>query len=241
VLRSEDLPDLRPDAATTLAVCDATPGLAFVDGGEDLLGCSPGVELGLRAIQTVTEGRFDRVWLHRAVCDAAPCSEQQLGTGTLTAWVGHLVWTTDVDGRSETATLPTTTGEVVWPSLAAGVPAIQRPRVAEASAEVNRRAPLPFCGSAEMGEPPTVDRCFLAAVFAGRPAEMIETLYGTEGGTIHRVTRFTGTGAIATFQNSVDAQAQPLPWFHHLNRVSLGVTPEHWTAEPIDGTYRPLR
>lgn len=240
LLTGDDLPELRPDAVTVLAVCSPSPGLAFEYGGQDLLGCSDGVELGLRAIQTVTEEPFGRVWLLRPACAAPPCSAEQLATGTVTAWSGDRAWTTDVDARTGTATPPTVDGDPRWPSLDAVAPSVKRPMVAGAPAEVRARIPLPFCGSAEIGEPPAVMRCFLAAVLAGRPAEIVETFYGTEGGTITVVSRFTGSGAIVTYRNSVDAQAQSLPWYRQLNRLSLGVAPEHWSNEPIYGTDRAL-
>jgi hypothetical protein len=240
VLSSADLPELRTDAAATLAVCSPKPGLAFVDGGEDRLGCFDAVELGLRAIQTVTDEPFDRAWLERHVCSAPPCTEEQLATGTLTAWVGERAWSTDLDARSETVAIPRSAEIATWPSLGGAVPAVRRPRIAGAPAEVRARTPLPFCGFAEMGEPPPAKLCFLAAVLAGRPAEIVETFYGTEGGTITRVSRFEGFGAVVAYQNSVDAQAQSLPWYRQLNWLHLGVAPENWNLEPLYGTDRPL-
>ena len=241
VLTRADLPELRPDVATILAICDPSPGQAFYEGGEDLLGCSDGVELGLRAIQTVTDDPLDRVWLQRPLCVAAPCSEELRATGTLTAWVGERAWTTELDARTEAATVPRADAEAGWPSLAGTTPAVKRPVVADAPDQLDGRAPRPFCGFAEMHEPPTVMRCFRSAVLARQPAEIVETFYGTEGGTITVVNRFLGSGAIVTYQNSVDAQAQPLPWSRRLSRLQLGVDPNNWNLDPIDGTEQPLR
>lgn len=240
VLTSDELPLLRPDPATILAVCDPAPGQAFVDGGEDLLGCFDGVELGLRAVQTVTDVPIDRAWLRRPVCSAPPCTEKQRATGTLTAWIGEVAWSTDVDARSRTATIPRSPETTTWPSQRGAVPAIGRPKVPGAPAEVRTRTPLPFCGFAEVGEPPPAKVCFLAAVLAGRPAEIIETFYGTEGGTVTKVSRFPGFGGVISYQNSVDAQARPLPWFEQLNWLHLGIEPNQWSLEPLYGTDRAL-
>ena len=161
--------------ATILAICDPSPGQAFHEGGEDLLHCSDGVELGLRAMQTVTEEPFDRVWLRRPVCAGPPCSEDLLAIGTLTAWVGDRAWTTDLDARTESATLPRADTAAAWPSRAGVLPAVRRPTLADAPDKVDRRGPLPFCGFAEIGEPPAVMRCFAEAVLAGQPAEIVKT------------------------------------------------------------------
>jgi hypothetical protein len=232
VLAFDDLPEPETDDTTRpLAVCQPVPGQALPDGGDDLVGCGEGIEIGLRAIRTATTNPFDRVLLVRPTCAVAPCSEEALATGTVVAWNGR-AWQTSLDFRTRTATAPTASTEP-WPSAEEAAPAIKRPAIDGAPAEVARREPLPFCGAAEVGEPPAVNRCFLAAMFAGRPAEMIETLYGTEGGTVHVVIRFLGSGPIVTYQNGVDAQARPLPWYRQLDAAWLAPDGVHWSPTPL--------
>ena len=55
------------------------------------------------------------------------------------------------------------------------------------------------------------------------------------------MSRFLGSGAIVTYQNSVDAQAQPLPWSRGLSRLLLGVNANQWSLDPINGTQQALR
>ena len=90
------------------------------------------------------------------------------------------------------------------------------------------RVPYPNCGHAELGEPTSVLRCVRDAVLAGRPAEMTETLFGTEGGEILRVYRFAGAGAIQLYQRFEGA------WITQPGSMIIGPGEDTWSFEPWD-------
>jgi len=116
------------------------------------------------------------------------------------------------------------------------IPSVKRPSFDGAPAEIANRKPLPYCGHSELGSPVAVPRCFLAAVLAGRPAEAVDTRYGTEGGTSFQIVRFTGAGPIAVYEQGLDANGHNTGWNRYLGRMVLGVEPEFWSMSPIDSS-----
>jgi len=242
VLRISELPKLRSDGTSTLAVCDPAPGVALPVAIEALVSCSDGIEAGLRAIETVTNDAFDRVYLDLPTCDVAPCTREQLATGTVIAWTGSQVWSTTLDVRSGqwTATAPQPPDGAAWPTAAGGAAAATAPVLDHTPAEITGRATLPFCGQREMSAPAAVGACFVSSVLAGRPAEMFDLEHGTEGGTSLLVARFTGSGAIVIYQQHLDDQGRTGSWFAQLARLILGARAGDLTLDPISGTFRNL-
>jgi hypothetical protein len=88
---------------------------------------------------------------------------------------------------------------------------------------VRLREPFPYCGATDAADPDSPDlrvaACFLDAVLAGRPAEAIHTVYGTEGGSITQLDRFAGTGAVVRFEREGHA-----PWTRRQGLINLGAT-----------------
>jgi hypothetical protein len=214
----------------------------YPESGDELVFCADGIEAGLRAIETVSDAALDRVYLDLPTCEAAPCTSEQLGTGTVTAWSGDAAWSTRIDMRppEPTATPPVPAEESAWPTIDGPAPTGKPPTIHGAPAEIASRKSLPFCGASEMGEGPEVSRCFLAAVLAGRPAEMTDLQHGTEGGSSLQIARFGGVGPVVVYQQHLDDQGRTGPWFRQLARVIIGSDGNGWSPEPLSNTFRDL-
>ncbi len=234
------LPALQASLVDVTAICDPSPGLQFPDAGDSLIACSDGLDVGIRAIETATDLPIARAYLQLPRCDVAPCTLEERSTGSVTAWTQAGAWTTNLDAVARSATLPRPDAATSWPTLEAPVPAIERPDLGPSPDEVATREPAPFCGRFEFETPEDVPICFLAAVLAGRPAEAVEAVYGTEGGQTIVLWRFSGTGSVAYYSRGIDANAVVGGWYAQRASVSMGVEPAWWSAEPIDGTYREL-
>ena len=167
---------------------------------------------------------------------------EQLGTGTVNAWSGDRAWSTVIDARTPqwTASVPVAVDGAPWPVADGPAPSGAAPAIDGAPAEIATRKPLPFCGNAEMGEPPAVSRCFITAALAGRPAEMFDLQHGTEGGSSLQIARFGGIGPIVVYQQHLDDQARTGPWFGQLVRLILNPDGASWSPDPIDHTFRDL-
>ncbi len=242
LLNLADLPKSRTDGSTTLVVCDPEPGAGLSDDVEQLISCGDGIDAGLRAIESVTGDAFSRVYLDLPTCTQAPCTPEQLGTGTVTAWSGDRAWSTTIDARTPawTASAPLSVDAAPWPVADGPAASGAAPAIDGAPAEIANRKALPFCGKAEMGEPPAVGRCFLAAVLAGRPAEMFDLQHGTEGGSSLLIARFGGVGPVVVYQQHLDDQGRTGSWFRQLSAVILGPDGISWNADPLSNTLRDL-
>ena len=111
-----------------------------------------------------------------------------------------------MDSRLQTVSQPSVASDATWP--AAGnetIPTVKRPSIKDAPREVARREPYPYCGRAETGEPPSVTGCFRDAVLAGRPAEIIDRGYGTEGGEVLQIMRYDGDGPLIRYDHDQTA------------------------------------
>lgn len=111
---------------------------------------------------------------------------------------------------------------------------MKRPVIEGAPREVATRTPYPFCGSAELGDPSSALGCSRDAVLAGRPAELIDHVYGTEGGAITWLYRFDGQGALVRY--SYDAGR----WLRQAGTMILGITPTTRDFDPWWGTDKRL-
>jgi len=227
-------PELGPELAAAVAVCDPSPAALQTEPVEELLFCGDGLKLGLRAIRTATREPIERAYLRLPTC-AGPCTRPELSTGSLTAWTSSGPWTTDLDAVAGTATVPRPDDTASWLAIQAPIPEIARPRIADGPAELANRKPLPYCGHSELGEPAAVPRCFLAAVLAGRPAEAVDTSYGVEGGTILRVLRFGGFGPVLAWEQEVDSNGEHTGWNRYPAAIVLAPHGADWKLdlEPV--------
>lgn len=228
------------------ALCDPEAGQFDPDAGETTIGCSDAVAWALTAVATATSDAPLRVYVERPDCEAAPCSADALSTASVTVWTASRAYKVSLDSRVDTVIGPTPLDDdSAWPTSGGALaPAIARPSIKGSPREVAKREPYPYCGRAELGEPPEVDACFRAAVLEGRPAEMIDQVYGTEGGAILRIYRYDGAGRITMFQhdqsaNGLDGTTKDA-WGVVEGSMILGITPAAWDFDPWDGTDKQL-
>ena len=231
-----DLPAVELASVDATAVCDPDPSQANLKAGDSTILCSDGLELTLRAVGTVTRDPVTRLYLHRPTCPTVPCSEDELSMADVTVWTATEAFSVRLDSRLNTVPMPSVTKNAVWP--AAGnepSPAASRPSIEGAPDELASRAPYPFCGRAEIGDPPEVLGCFRDAVLAGREAEMIERVFGTEGGEMLWVYRYDGSGRLVRYAHdqTVGGDGRSADtWGRSDGAIILGITPLAWDFDP---------
>jgi len=235
-----DLPRVDLADIDATAVCDPEPSQINLDAGESTVACSDGLELALAAIRTVTQDRATRLYLHRPQCATVPCSEDELSTATVVVWMGTRAFTVQLDSRLATVPLPSVPNDDAWPPAGNGpAPDVARPSIDGAPPEIAGREPYPFCGRAEFGDPPEVLGCFRDAVLAGRPAELIDQLYGTEGGELLWIYRYGGHGRLIRYQHDqtvADDGRTVDAWGRSEGAMILGITQLAWDFDPWAGT-----
>lgn len=227
----DTLPVVSPDPSTLTVVCDPEAAQEDVDFGEATIYCIDSVRLVVRALATVTTAPIERLYFQRPTCAAAPCTDDELSTATVTGWTSDGSLTVALDSRLTTVGIPTTDPSIVWPEAGSSVvPAVSRPDLEGAPAEVVDRTPFPYCGEAEVGLPEEIEACFRDAVLSGRSAEMIDRVYGTEGGAITWLYRFDGHGAIVRYSQEGGA------WQRQAGSMILGILPMTWSFDPWSET-----
>ncbi len=198
----DSLPRVELADVDATAVCDPEPSLANTGAGEAMIGCRDGVARAVAVVRTVTKDPITRLYLVRPPCATIPCSRRELSTAKVYVWTASTAYRVNIDWRRSTALPPAVAINPAWPTATPGTaPAVRRPVITSAPAEVADRTPYPFCGRSELDTPLSVSRCFREAVLAGRPVEMIETVYGTEGGAILQIDRYDGKGRIIQYQH----------------------------------------
>ena len=223
-----DVPDGDLVDVRATVVCDAMPGLGEPDAGVATISCGDGTTLALRAVRTTSETPPERIYLRRPVCAATPCTEDELNSVDAFVWVDDEVFVVRWDWRVQTIALPIAVAADPWPvSGATPAPEPARPRLEDAPAAIRDRAALPFCGTAEVQEPPSVGRCFRDAVLEGRSAEMVNDTFGAHGGRIVELYRFEGSGPVHADTYS-DGK-----WFAGEGMMALGLTPDAWDFVPF--------
>ena len=234
-LAIDELPRVELADVDATAVCDPEPSQANLDAGESTIYCSDGLALAVAVVRTVTQDPVIRLYLHRPTCASVPCSEDDLSTAEVTIWTGSLVLSVQLDSRLESVPQPVVSSNDVWPAPGSEPePPVSRPSIQGAPRAVADRDPYPFCGRAEMYEPPDVLGCFRDAVLTGRKAEMINRVYGTEGGEILWIYRYDGVGRLLRYQQDGSN------WGTHEGAMILGITPQTWDFDPWWGTDRRL-
>ncbi len=135
------------------------------------------------------------------------------------------------NSRVESVPQPVVSNDDVWPAPdTEPEPPVSRPSIQGAPRQVADRDPYPFCGRAEMDAPPAVLACFRDALLSGRKAEMINRVYGTEGGEILWIYRYDGDGRLVRYQQD------GLSWHSNEGAMILGITPQTWDFDPWWGT-----
>jgi hypothetical protein len=236
-LAIDDLPEATLDPAIVTAVCDPEAAQANIEAGDATIFCGDALPIGLRAISTIATGPVSRLYFHRPTCVAIPCTEDELATATIWGWTAEGALRIELDSRMTTVTAPVRDPTASWPAAGtAPAPPVDRPDIPGAPAEIRDRVPYPFCGSASFGQPPAAMACMRSAVLAGRPAELIDTATGTEGGSFTILYRFDGRGAISRAMDPVDANGRAGPWLRQWGTLILGITPSTWDFDPWSGT-----
>ena len=223
------LPTVPPDPATLTTVCDPEAAQVSLDAGEATIFCVDGVQVGLRAISSVTTAPIERLYFHRPTCVAIPCTPDELGTATVVGWTASEAFSVGLDSRLDTVATPVQGAAAPWPVAgSSAAPAAKRLDLGGAPKEVADRTPYPFCGEAEIGEPASVTVCFRDAVLSGRSAEMIEHVFSTEGDPVTWLFRFGGHGAVTRYM------AEKGHWQRQAGSMILGVTSTSWDFDPWD-------
>jgi hypothetical protein len=207
MLALDTVPAVAFDPAVTTTMCDPYLVLRPDAGVEDRIACADGIVLGAGAIRTETQAPFSRVYLSRPACAALECVEAAVASADVTAWAadGSAAWhatiTAAPDG-TQAVSVGIRGAAATWPTGPGSAPAVERPEIARAPSAIAKRTPLPYCGATEYQDDPIAWTCFLSAVLAGQPAELIEHASGTEGGAIVFLYRFEGRGAVVEYEGS---------------------------------------
>jgi hypothetical protein len=240
-LSIDDLERVALAEVRATAVCDSQPAQGDLEAGQATIYCSDSLALAVAAVRTITPEAPVRLYFHRPPCVTVPCSADDLSTATVTVWTASAAYDVRLDSRLETVTAPTVVDATVrWPaSEDATPPKVARATIKGAPRAIAERAPYPYCGRAEVSEPPDVLACFRAAVLQGRPAEMIDQVYGTEGGEVLWIYRYDGKGRLLRFQHdqSVNADGTSAEqWDRVEGAMTLGINASNWNFDPWDGT-----
>jgi hypothetical protein len=242
-LEIDSLPRVELADVHATAVCDPQ-GPAAPGAGEPLIWCSDGLALAVAVVRTATPDPVTRLYLRRPRCASTGCTRGELSTARVFVWTASSAYDVALDGRDETVPPPVIVSNPGWPSSGSGaLPAVRRPAIPSAPAEVARRTPYPFCGRAELSDPPRVPACFRAAVLAGRRVEMIDQVYGTEGGAILQIDRYDGEGRIIQYQHDQSVNGDGTATDHWsrsegamiLSPDSFGWDFEPWLSEGLSG------
>jgi hypothetical protein len=219
------------DPAIVTAVCDPAPSQTNFEAGESTVFCTDGLDLGLRAIQTIAGGPIERLYLRRMPCPTNPCSADTLDTAVVTGWSSDGPVSVTIDSRLSTVTAPVADPSATWPPPGpVRVMPVKRPPIAGAPSEVSTRTPYPLCGIADMlGDAnPGAFECFESAVLDERAAELLFHVFSTEGEPITWLYRYSGHGAVLRYESSSDS------WLRQAGALVLGpVSAADWSFEPL--------
>jgi hypothetical protein len=228
-LDTDPLPRVDLTKETPTAVCDPEPSQANADAGESTIACGEALTLAARTVRSVSTASIERLWVRRPVCTSFPCTEDQLNTASVVVQTTAEALVVDIDGRLTSVSTPRPAPPPLWPAAgSSAVPAAAKPWITGAPAEVKKRNALPYCGRTEVSSPRAIMDCFRDAVLSGRPAEVVDLSYGTEGGEYLQVYRFSGTGPIVGYSH-FDRWIKQVGSLH-LNPDDLG-----WSFDAWDG------
>jgi hypothetical protein len=200
---------LDPTAQT--AICDAPPNALDPGAGESKISCTDAIIDGVRALSADLRAEISHVRVTAQRCAVERCTTTELSTSTVIAWTTtNEAWSTVIEvglpeGSGVWASPAVRETKPSWPSLEAKTPAIRRPTIDGAPSIVAGRPPYPFCGTIEPfggGDAAKGWSCFLAAVLAGRPAELLEHAVSGGGDPLVMVYRYSGAGAVVRFSGA---------------------------------------
>ena len=244
LLSIRDLPHVELADVDATAVCDPEPSQGNVDAGESSIHCTDGLAVAVAVVRTVSQAPVTRLYLHRPPCAAIPCSADESSVAEVTVWTATDAFSIQLDSRLEAVPSLAATHDALWPA-AGGEPApgAARPSISGAPPALSDRDAYPYCGRAELGDQPEVLGCFRDAVLAGRPAEMIQRVYGTEGGEILWIYRYDGQGRLIRYAHDTsvtgDGQATDT-WSRTEGAIVLGISPWGWDFDPWSATEQGL-
>ncbi len=223
------LPRIELDPHVLTAVCDTDPGIETTDDAESALACGTAVELAVRSVVAVAGGPAERVYVQRPTCAATLCTQHEVDAAIAWVWIPGRVLGVDVSADLGYLPVPVAGMNAPWPATTVPVsPAADASPIDDAPPVIAARDPYPSCGHAEDGQTASVGRCFRDLVLAGRPVEMTETLFGTEGGEVLRLYRFAGAGAIRMYQRFEG------DWMTQPGSMIIGPGLDTWSFEPWD-------
>ncbi len=199
-------------------------------------GTSRGTALaaGLAAMESVAVKPITLLYMQGNTCPSSGCTDEAFQVATVVGWSRNGdAYRTVIDLRSATVSTPVREDSIKWPSFGASkAPAVQRPTIKAAPADVLDRSPYPFCGVARLEEPRSVARCFRDAVLDGRPAEMILHTTGAEGFPMLELYRFSGNGAVVRYRHAEGH------WSRTAGTLILEGPPSVWTVDQWNGTVK---
>jgi hypothetical protein len=215
------LPEASLDKEKATLLCDPEQNQSDSQAGETVVFCYDGLLLGLRALST-TMDHVDRLYLRRTPCATSPCTSTELAIIVVTGWLGPAPTSVTIDFDHSSATVPYADPTAAWPTPTSPVtPPVERPKVAGAPTEVLQREPFPFCGDAAQDRH-TAMTCFLDAVAAGRPAEMLD-VFDVSGG--QEVFRYSGAGPVSRYAKFAEG------WFKDSGAIVLGTGLGGWSYD----------
>ena len=240
----ETLPVLTLDPTAVTAICDTPPNAVDPRAGEMHVSCTDAVVDGLRALSAELGKQFTRARVTIEPCAASKCTAAELSHATVTAWTTEdEAWSTIVtvdvpEGSGVWATSASREERINWPSIEEAIPTIRRPSIKGAPTLVASRVAYPFCGTIEPlggGDSPQGWTCFLAAVLAGRPAELLEHATSGEGDPLVNVYRYSGAGAVLRFAGAGEQWNRS-----HGSIILAPAGAPGWSYEPWPDSPSPL-
>ena len=224
LLDLDALPAVSLEDADATAICDPDPS-AFGD-----VFCYDGLELGHRALRTVMTS-VDRLYLNRPACASGICIPDQVNRVRVIGWSGDEAYTVLMDWDANTITVPIPSAAAAWPAAISSIaPAVRRPSLDNAPAEIANREPYPFCGRAQpiglrsdtpekVARVNAINSCFFDGVLAGRPVEMIEITAITEQPAMFR---FGGPGPVIRYLEKREGPIVKRGWYRAEGPIVLG-------------------
>lgn len=201
-------PDTLPKAAldpdVTTVVCDEAPS-------DDLLPCTDAAQLAARVAASRPLAPA-RVWYERPA--------QIIHLGGPGGWAA-------ITPDPQTGWIVVSAAPPAWPdALPFDPPAAALAPLLGAPAAIAGRAPYPLCGTSRGTADPGPLSCFLSAVLAGSPAEVVVLVPDTGATWLYR---HAGTGAVIRFRYDTG------PWMQGAGSVQLDASPGTWSFDPWPG------
>lgn len=230
-LSTDSLPRVALDPMKTTAICDVEPEVVNPDAGTSNVDCAGALALSASVTQALAGAAPSRLYLHRPACVSTPCTDDELNTATATVLVGRQSYAISIDARTTSVTATQAPDTGWWPTPASyTAPAVFRPVLAKAPAEVASRTAYPFCGAKDGNPDIAAWACFQNAVETGGAAELLSAVPDT--GSVW-VFRYSGAGAVTRYRDDHGS------WSSEAGTTIIGGL--HWALDPWAGTTKAVR